>query len=47
LCDRSYDDGGQIMNDVTLARRLAANEGKYMLYDKSILAAHRNSLQKS
>jgi hypothetical protein len=31
------------MNDINLARLLAKSEKKFMLYDKALLAARRNS----
>ena len=44
LCDSSYNDADQILGDMTLARRLAMGAKKFMLYDRALLAARRNSV---
>ncbi len=44
LCDSGYNSGEQILSDIALARRLAIREKKFVLYDRTMLAALRKSV---
>ena len=44
LCEPGYESAEQIMNDIELARVLAKNENKYVLYNRGMLALRRNSV---
>jgi diguanylate cyclase (GGDEF)-like protein len=44
LCEPGYENAEQILSDIELARQLAKNEGKYVLYDRGGLSVHRNSV---
>ena len=44
LCEPGYESAEQIMIDIELARVLAKNENKYVLYNRGMLALRRNSV---
>jgi diguanylate cyclase (GGDEF)-like protein len=44
MCEPGYENAEQILSDMDLARLLARNEKSYVLYDRTTIAAHRNSV---
>lgn len=46
LCEPGYENAEQILSDIDLARLLAKNEEKYVLFDRDTLTMHRNSASK-
>jgi len=44
LCGPDYENAEQILSDIELACRLAKSEKKFVLYDRNMLAMHRNRI---